>query len=361
VGGVIGLTQLDVDNFELLPGASSALYGPGGMNGTLLISSKNPFRYQGLSFEIKQGIMHTDGSQHDPAPYYNWSARWAKKVSDKFAFKITAEYVKAKDWIGTDYRNYKGLAVSGNPSYGTRSTDPNYSGINVYGDETHIDIRPFLQGIGAQAPFLAPFINTLTTNPINVTRTGYKERDVLDPNTINFKLGGALHYKLNQGTEAILEGYWGTGNTVYTGSDRYSLKDLKVGQYKLELNNKNWMVRAYTTQEDAGQSFNASATMGFFNEAWSPSVSRDASGNPAPKPTDWLVQYSQAYLNGKLNGLSDIDAHNAARSVADLNRPRKAVMHLNAFLTRFDRYPFTRMAVCLSTNQASIILRGSII
>lgn len=323
VGGVIGLTQLDVDNFELLPGASSALYGPGGMNGTLLISSKNPFKYQGLSLEIKQGIMHTDGSQHDPSPYYNWSVRWAKKLSDKFAFKITAEYVKAKDWIGTDYRNYKGLAVSGNPSYGTRTTDPNYNGINVYGDETHIDIRPFLQGIGAQAPFLAPFIRTLTTNPVNVTRTGYRERDVLNPNTVNFKLGGALHYKLNQSTEAILEGYWGTGNTVYTGSDRYSLKDLKVGQYKLELNNKNWMVRAYTTQEDAGESFNASATMAFFNEAWSPSVSRDAAGNPEPKPTDWLVQYSQAYLNGKLSGLSDIDAHNAARSVADVNRPKE--------------------------------------
>ncbi len=29
VGGIIGLTELDVDNMELLPGASSALYGPG--------------------------------------------------------------------------------------------------------------------------------------------------------------------------------------------------------------------------------------------------------------------------------------------------------------------------------------------
>ena len=34
VGSVIGLTELDVDNMELLPGASSALYGSGGTNGT---------------------------------------------------------------------------------------------------------------------------------------------------------------------------------------------------------------------------------------------------------------------------------------------------------------------------------------
>uniref|UniRef100_UPI0034E95F1C TonB-dependent receptor plug domain-containing protein n=1 Tax=Enterococcus faecium TaxID=1352 RepID=UPI0034E95F1C len=47
VGSVIGLTELDVDNIELLQGASSALYGPGGTNGTVLINSKNPFKYQG--------------------------------------------------------------------------------------------------------------------------------------------------------------------------------------------------------------------------------------------------------------------------------------------------------------------------
>src|SRR5690606_13416216 len=55
MGSVIGPTELDVDNVELLAGASSALYGSGGINGTLLINSKNPFKYQGLSFNIKQG------------------------------------------------------------------------------------------------------------------------------------------------------------------------------------------------------------------------------------------------------------------------------------------------------------------
>lgn len=79
VGSVIGLSELDVDNMELLPGASSALYGPGGMNGTLLINSKSPFKYQGLSFQIKTGIMHTDKRYRDPAAYHNWNMRWAKK------------------------------------------------------------------------------------------------------------------------------------------------------------------------------------------------------------------------------------------------------------------------------------------
>ena len=323
VGGVIGLTQLDVDNLELLPGASSALYGPGGMNGTLIITSKNPFKYQGLSFEVKEGLMHTDGSEHTPSPYHNWSIRWAKKVSEKFAFKISTELVQAQDWIGIDYRNYKGLAVSGNPSFGTRASDPNYNGINVYGDETHIDLRLGLRGIASAAPFLAPYINTLLASPLNITRTGYKERDILNPNTVNFKLAGAMHYKITPRTEAILEAFWGTGNTVYTGSDRYSLKNLKIGQYKFELNNKNWLLRAYTTQEDAGESFNASATMAFFNEAWKPSGGSNG----------WVAQYSQAFLNAKLNGASDMDAHTTGRTVADVGRPAEGSA---AFKTLFN-------------------------
>ena len=58
-----GLPSWMLKAWNLLPGASSALYGPGGMNGTLLINSKNPFKYQGLSFQIKTGIMHTDGQR----------------------------------------------------------------------------------------------------------------------------------------------------------------------------------------------------------------------------------------------------------------------------------------------------------
>ena len=335
VGSVVGLSQLDVDNMELLPGASSALYGPGGMNGTLLINSKNPFKYQGLSFEIKTGIMHTDNRQRDASPYYNWSLRWAKKVSDKFAFKITSELIQAKDWIAQDYRNFNRIGTLGSVKAGTRTTDPNYDGINVYGDETTADIRPILKGIGAQAPFLNGFINTLTQNPLNVSRTGYNEADIIDPTTINYKLGGSLNYKIFKNTEAIIEGYWGTGNTVYTGSDRYSLKGLKVGQYKVELNSKNWMVRGYTTQEDAGQSFNATITTRLTNEAWKKSISYAADGvTPAPQASDWYVQYAQAYLANKLGGLSDMDANNAARALADVGRPAPGSKE---FKTLFDR------------------------
>jgi hypothetical protein len=149
-----------------------------------------------------------------------------------------------------------GLLV-GQIADGTRSTNPNYNGVNVYGDETSVsDIRPFLQGIGAQAPFLMPYINQLSANgAIPVSRTGYREVDVVDPNAVNVKIGGSLNYKIKNNLELVIAGNYGTGNTIYSGSDRYSIKDFKMGQYKAELNGKNWFLRAYTTQENAGQDF----------------------------------------------------------------------------------------------------------
>ena len=136
VGSVIGLTELDVDNMELLEGASSALYGPGGMNGTLIINSKDPYKYQGLSAEIKEGVMNINSPAANTSSslYQDYTLRWAQKVGDKFAFKISGEYITANDWVASDSSDYN--ALSGMKIPGTRSSDPNYNGVNVYGDET---------------------------------------------------------------------------------------------------------------------------------------------------------------------------------------------------------------------------------
>ncbi|MES2849649.1 MAG: TonB-dependent receptor [Bacteroidota bacterium] len=309
VGSVIGLTELDVENVELLPGASSALYGPGGMNGTVLINSKNPFKYQGLSVQVKNGMMNVDNQFRDNSNYFNASLRFAHKVSDKFAFKIGAEYVRAKDWLGYDYRNYDRRGTDGDVEAGDRASDPNYDGVNIYGDETQLNLRSLVfPSAAASAPFLKNFLDTLNGGrPVIVTRTGYKENSFVNPNTINLKLSGALHYKVSKNTEASLVGYWGTGNTIYTGSDRYSLRNLKMGQYKIEFNNKNWLLRAYTTQEDAGESHNLSATMA------------QAIGILNPYQT-WLGIYGPTYIGARLSGATDATAHSAARAAADADR-----------------------------------------
>ncbi|MFN9108738.1 MAG: TonB-dependent receptor domain-containing protein, partial [Bacteroidota bacterium] len=285
-----------------------ALYGPGGMNGTLLINSKNPFKYQGLSFHIKQGVMHVDNKYRNMSPYYNWSVRYGQKIGERAAYKITSEFVQAQDWLAGDQRNFLRTGTVGQIVNGTRATDPNYDGINVYGDETTIDLRDVLKGISVQAPFLAPYITNISTNPINVSRTGYLERDIIDPNTLNYKIGGAFHYKLNNEIEASLSGYFGTGNTVYTALGRYSIMGFKMAQYKFELNAKNWFFRAYTTQENSGESFNINVTTQLTNERIKSSK-------------DWYTQYGVTYLGALMSGANDFDAHTAARAFADQGRP----------------------------------------
>jgi outer membrane receptor protein involved in Fe transport len=324
VGGVIGLTELDVDNMELLPGASSALYGPGGMNGTLLISSKSPFKYQGLSFQVKTGMMHTDKWQRNSVgSYNNWAVRYAQKIGSKFAYKITTELIQAKDWVGNDYRNYNRIGTNGALIPGTRESDPGYDGINVYGDETSTSWAGLLGAFSGLYGATA-VANEAATMPAGqlISRTGYRERDIIDPNTINYKLGGSLNYKISEKTELSFTGSWGTGNTVYTGSERYSLQDLKLGQYKIELNNKKWMLRAFTTQENSGNSYNSTVAARLTNELLLPS-------------TTWFPLYAATYLNRRfVSGMGVNDAHLAARAVADAGLPAPGTTAFrNAFNT----------------------------
>ena len=56
IGNLVGMTETDVLSVELLPGASSALYGANAFNGILFMRSKNPFDHAGISASVKRGI-----------------------------------------------------------------------------------------------------------------------------------------------------------------------------------------------------------------------------------------------------------------------------------------------------------------
>ena len=56
LGNLLGMSELDVKTVELLPGASSALYGANAFNGIMFMTSKSPFEEQGISFSYKDGL-----------------------------------------------------------------------------------------------------------------------------------------------------------------------------------------------------------------------------------------------------------------------------------------------------------------
>src|SRR4030095_15890421 len=90
-----------------------------------------------------------------------------------------------------------------------------------------------LSGNPATAPLVpaVPFIYGLNKNYFGtqfVSRTGYEEKYLVDYNAYNVKLNAGINYKINDKVEASLLAYWGTGTTVYTGADRYAIKNLKM-------------------------------------------------------------------------------------------------------------------------------------
>ncbi|HVI47159.1 MAG TPA: carboxypeptidase-like regulatory domain-containing protein [Chitinophaga sp.] len=311
LGVAIGLTELDVDNLELLSGASSALYGSRGLNGTMVMTSKDPFKYQGLSAQITQGVNHiSKGVSNDPlgpSPYYDWTVRWGKKVNDRFAFKINVQYTQAKDWVATDTTNTNSL--------GGPLTDPNYNGVNIYGSKTSIDINPFLMGAKEQNPDLAPLIDPLLAKGSNyVARSGYAEYGYLSSDAKMFKANAELRYKITPRLTAIVSGTFGQGNAVYSNDTRYALTNFRLGQYRAELKADHWFVRAYTTRENSGNTVIAGPTAQLINEAWKPSYN-------AATGEGWYPAYTGMLLQAMAEGKSYEDASVMARKAANQGMP----------------------------------------
>lgn len=304
VGNIVGISELDLESVELLPGAASALYGPNAINGILLMNSKSPFLYQGLSASVKTGIMDEKNRSTRSTGFYNVNARYAKAVSDKFAYKVNFEYLTADDWQANDARD-QSLLNGSTIASGTRDNNPGYNGVNIYGDETNVNMFSVAQSMVEQGALPQAALAMVPTT--SVSRTGYFERDLADYNTKSLKMNAALHYRINDRVEAILQGNLGFGTTVYTGADRYSLKDFNMGQYKAELRGSNWYLRAYTTQERSGDAFAVGTAAQGLNEEWKPSQL-------------WFPQYVGAYVGGIQGGLDPNSAHAAARAFADQGR-----------------------------------------
>lgn len=293
-GNIIGIGELDAESMELIPGASSALYGPNAFNGILIMKSKSPFDYQGLSAQVKYGITKQSGVEHNPLTQY--SIRYAKAFNNKFAFKINASMMQATDWLGNDYRTDRV-----NPESTTDLSNPranNFDGLNLYGDETQINLQSVMPSLGI------------------ITRTGFREEDLVDDREAkSLKFDGALHYKLTDKIELLANYRFGGGSSVYQGTEKYALRDFTQQFIKFEIKGDNFFVRAYQTATDAGKSYNLSALGGFMNETVSPSQ------------TNWVPDYllaMQGYIPGVPAGTPA-----SARAYADRNRPQPGTAEFN--------------------------------
>lgn len=315
-GNIFGLSTLDVESVEMLVGASSALYGPGGMNGTLLMTSKNPFDYQGISATLQTGLMNINAPHRDDlgTVMNDFNIRYAKAFSKRLALKVTAGYLFAEDWNASDFRDRTDL---NDPSL-NRESNPGYDGVNTYGDDIIVpvnlaDVAPQVADQVARSQGHVPgdpeydniYDNVISIMPDQViSRTGFAEKYLVDYGTKNFKAGATLHYKINDDLEAIAQGNYSNGTSVYTAQNRFALNNFSIFSGRLELKAKNFYVRTYGMVENSGDTYDAGATGLLINEAWKPSE-------------EWYADYIQFFTQTALLGGSEEEAHRFARLVAD--------------------------------------------
>jgi len=236
LGNFLGASELDVLKVDLIVGASSAFYGPNAFNGVINMETKSPFFHKGVSSYFKMGERNL----------FEGGVRWAeafknKKGQDVIGLKFNFSFFRADDW----------QADNRDPVFDTQTGRDNpggYDAVNVYGDE-----------------FLPEFDyrKSVVTYPgLNIFhRRGYAEKDLVDYNSYNIKSNIAFHWKLQpskkfESPELILASNYGGGTTVFQGDNRFSLKNIKFFQHRLELKKQDhYFLRFYATHEDAGDSY----------------------------------------------------------------------------------------------------------
>ncbi len=201
------------------------------------METKNPFYQKGLSVAAKYGERNL----------FETSMRWAdaiknKKGHDFFGYKFSMQYLRADDWVADNYD-----AVTGTKS--PKTNPGGYDAVNIYGDEYQTG-----NDLSSASPWTFPGVGVWH-------RTGYKELDLVDYRTRNFKASTAFHFRVKpslkeESPEFILAGNMGTGTTVYQGDNRFSLRGIAFYQGRIEFRKKDkFFIRAYATQDDAGKSY----------------------------------------------------------------------------------------------------------
>ncbi len=232
VGNLIGATDIDLQSVEIITGPASALYGPNAFQGVISMNTKNPFDFQGLGIQLKGGSRNLMDGQF----------RYAKAIgkNKRLAFKLSGSYSSVKDFEATD-------AVANR--YGDFTTNQNLSAIlqqQATGEDSvkYTNLLAYLD-----------FNKQAYPGKIDISAPGYMEKELTDYKTKSIKLGGEIAYKIKDSLQLSFSYKYGNGTAVYQGTNRYSINNITFHQQKLELNGKNFFLRAYNSIENAGESY----------------------------------------------------------------------------------------------------------
>ncbi|WP_292010963.1 TonB-dependent receptor [Chryseobacterium sp.] len=307
LGNAIGPTELDIQALEITPGAASALYGMNAINGLASLQTKNPFKTEGLSLYFRGGINHIDDASRGAASTHEVALRYAKKISDKIAFKINGSYLTGVDWISN-------TLIDQNPNY-LATANPGFSELNgtnnpaqdlwnKYGDERNnrTTVKATING---------------KTQIFNVSRTGYLEKDLVDPTVRNIKFDAGLYYKIFKNTEVSYNYRYGLLDGTFQRGNKIRLQGATVQNHKVEIKGKDFDIKGYISLENTGKSYNLK-----------PLADNLDLTNKSNK--DWANSFQNA-LQNEINAGTDLaNAFIKARQAADQGRVEPGTVSFNS-------------------------------
>ncbi|WP_026994343.1 TonB-dependent receptor plug domain-containing protein [Flectobacillus major] len=302
IGSALTPSDLDIDRAELIPGTASALYGMNSLNGMVNILSKSPFDFQGLEIQQKTGVNHLSDANTSAHLFSESSIRWAKAWQNKWAFKANFSYLTGYDWISDNQQN---LNPNGNVSLGLTGQDnPAYDAINSYGNES--SNRKTI---------------TLGGKRYSVARTGYYEKDLADFSLQNIKADFTLAYRPSSNTEIQYSYRIGGLDNLYQRTNRFRLNNYQISQHSLTFKSPSLIIKAYTTQENTGESYNI--------RSMAENIDRTFKSDD-----QWFKDFTTQFNQSIGTGKNIQEALAMARTQADAGRPQPHTAEFDALIKK---------------------------
>jgi iron complex outermembrane receptor protein len=301
LGNTIGPNELDIRSVEIIPGSSSALYGVNSINGLSNSFTKSPFLFKGVSVYQRTGINHVDNIDHAASAMTETAFRIANSFGYKnqFAYKLNASYFQGVDWVSsntTDQNQYD--LTSSNPKFpefgNGSATNPAYDGWNSYGNESNNNVPVTVNYQGK-------------TQTFNVRRTGFDEKDLVNPEVKNIKLDGAFHYKITDKLELSYKYRYGQMDGVFQRGNKIQLSGATLQNHSIELKGQSLTFRAYTSIENTGKSYNLKPLADNLDLTFKDNKS-------------WGNDYKAALQTAVNSGIDLVSAQQIAREKADAGR-----------------------------------------
>lgn len=264
-GNLLGIPEVDMESVDVLHGPSSALYGANAFNGVVLFNSKDPFVFEGLTARLRGGSR----------AYADAQVRYAKKFTPRLAAKLNLSYQQANDFMPTNFAAQDRLLDDTNNPEGSVF---GYNAVNRYGDS-----KPLVPPLTPTSP-PTEFTQGLGGVIYNVYVPGFAERDLVadDNRTYGIRIQPTLSYLLTDNLKATGGYRFSRGTTTYQSTSRYRFKNLETQQFFAELKSDKFFVRAYTTGDDGGDTYDMNFLGAFLQNQLAP---MDPKINPEGKLT----------------------------------------------------------------------------